>query len=378
MIDREGPVDLRVEGDRIVQVRDSGDRAANKGLFFDDALVIPGLINSHDHLDFDLFPALRSHIYGSYKEWGNDIHERYGAEIAAVLRVPQELRLWWGLYKNLLGGVTSVVHHGAYLEIPKELISVLQDAKSLHSVSGEKGWRRKLLVPFRQAWPMVMHIGEGTTPECSKEIDVLLGWNLFQRPLIGVHGIAMSPAQATGFRALVWCPDSNYFLYGKTTDVRLLREATGFVFGTDSTLTSSWNIWRQLRLARELNLVDDRVLWEMITTEPARLWGMADRGTIAEGCAADLVIAERPRGSRGWDALFGLDPERILLVLHQGKMRLFDASLLDQLSHLAYPLENFHPVVVYGRIKYVQGDLPGLLREIRRYHPDASFPVTAL
>lgn len=372
-------MDLRVEGDRIVQLRDAGDRAAGKGLFFDDALVIPGLINSHDHLDFDLFPAFRSRIYDNYKEWGSDIHERYGAEIAAVLRVPRELRLWWGLYKNLLGGVTSVVHHGGNLQIPKDLITVLQDAKSLHSVSGEKGWRRKLLFPFRQAWPLVIHIGEGMTPDCSKEIDVLLRWNVFQRPLIGVHAIAMRPDQAAGFRALVWCPDSNIFLYGKTADVSSLQEQTRWVFGTDSTLTtSSWNIWQQLRLARALNLVEDRVLWEMITAEPARLWGLADRGTIAEGCAADLVIGERPRGSRGWDAVFGLDPERILLVLHQGKIRLFDASLLDPLSDLAYPLENFHPVVVDGRVKYVQGDLPGLLQEIRRHHPAASFPVTAL
>lgn len=378
LVDREGPVDLRVEGDRIAQIMDAGGPAVDKGLSFDDALVIPGLINSHDHLDFDLFPAFGSRIYGSYKEWGSDIHEQYGEAIAAVLRVPRELRVRWGLYKNLLGGVTSVVHHGTRLEIAEDLISVLQDAKSLHSLSGEKGWRRKLLFPFRQAWPLVIHIGEGTTPDCSKEIDILLGWNIFKRPLIGVHAIAMSPDQAAGFRALVWCPDSNNFLYGKTADVPLLRERTRWVFGTDSTLTSSWNIWRQLRSARESHVVEDGVLWEMITVEPARLWGLEDRGTIGKGCAADLVIGERPTGTLGWDAVFGLDPERILLVLHRGKMRFFDASLLDQLNDLAYPLGDFHPVRLAGRVKYVQGDLPGLLREIRRYYPDVLFPVTAL
>ncbi|HEV2479992.1 MAG TPA: amidohydrolase family protein, partial [Puia sp.] len=313
-----------------------------------------------------------------YKEWGSDIHERYGEEIAAVLRVPRELRLRWGLYKNLLGGVTSVVHHGARMEIPKGLITVLQDAKSVHSLSGEKGWRRKLLFPFRQAWPLVIHIGEGTTPACSKEIDVLLGWNIFKRPLIGVHGIAMSPSQAAGFRALVWCPDSNYFLYGKTADVPLLRDQTRLVFGTDSTLTSSWDIWQQLRSARELDMVEDRTLWDMVTAEPARLWGLEDRGTIAGGCAADLVIAGRPRGSSGWDAVFGLAPGQILLVLHQGNIRLFDGCLLEQLRTFAYPVENFYPVVLAGKVKYVQGDLPGLMREIRRYHPDVLFPVTAL
>lgn len=378
MAHREGLVDLRVEGDRIVRIMDAGDSVAGHGLSFDGALVIPGLINSHDHLDFDLFPAFKSRTYGSYKEWGSDIHERYGDAIAAILRVPRELRLRWGLYKNLLGGVTSVVHHGARLEIPEDLISVLQEAKSLHSVSGEKGWRRKLLFPFPQAWPLVMHIGEGTTPDCSREIDVLLSWNIFKRPLIGVHAIAMNAQQAAGFRALVWCPDSNYFLYGKTADVRLLQDRTGFVFGTDSSLTASWNIWQQLRLARESNMVEDRVLWEMVTTGPARLWGLEDRGTIAEGYAADLVIAERPGETPGWDTVFGVDPGRILLVLHRGNVRLFDASLRGQLSPFVYPAGNFYPIVLAGRVKYVRGDLPGLMQEIRRYHPDVSFPVTGL
>lgn len=374
-------MDLYVQGDRIRKITAAGghkvDHAA--GLSFDDALVIPGLINSHDHLDFDLFPPFRSHTYSDYKEWGSDIHERYGEAIASIVRVPRELRIWWGLYKNLLGGVTSVVHHGPSLQIPEGLISVLQGMKSLHSVSGEKGWRRKVLFPFLQEWPLVIHTGEGTTPACSKEIDVLLSWNIFKRPLIGVHAIAMSPRQAAAFRALVWCPDSNYFLYGKTADVPLLREQTSLVFGTDSTLsTSSWNIWQHLRLARSLNMLDDAALWDMVTTGPARLWGVEDRGTLAEGSAADLVIAERPGGSLGWDSVFGIDPGRILLVLHQGNIRLFDDSLLGQLSHFAHPLENFHPVVVDGRVKYVQGDLPGLLQEIKRHHPDVLLPVTAL
>jgi hypothetical protein len=125
-------------------------------------------------------------------------------------------------------------------------------------------------------------------------------------------------------------------------------------------------------------MVEDAALWDMVTAGPARLWGLQDCGTIDKGSAADLVIAERPRGSSGWDAVFGLDPGRVLLVLHHGHIRLFDDSLRDQLSHFAYRLENFHPVVLDGRIKYVQGDLPGLLREIRRHHPDVSFPVMDL
>lgn len=389
IIAQKEPKDLCLVGDRIVEVASAGSRPADKEicLSFDGALVLPGLINSHDHLDFDLFPPFRSQTYASYKEWGTDIHERYKEAIATILQVPRTLRIRWGLYKNLLSGVTSVVHHGARLEIPGDLISVLQNAESLHSISGEKGWRRKLLHPFRRDRPLVIHTGEGTTPACSREIDALIGWNIFGRPLIGIHGIAMSKQQAASFRALVWCPDSNYFLYDKTADIPALLNQCDIVFGTDSTLTASWNIWEQLRLARKLKWVEDATLWDMVTAGPARLWGLDNHGTIGEGQMADLVVADRAAGPVladkaagpvGWDAVFGSDPEHILLVMHSGNIRLFDASLREQLSDYAYPLENFYPVVVGRRIKYVQGDLPGLLQEIQQHHPHASFPVTAL
>jgi hypothetical protein len=53
-------------------------------LVFDNAVVFPGLINSHDHLDFNLFPQLGHHIYHNYTEWGDHIHRNYKTEIDAV------------------------------------------------------------------------------------------------------------------------------------------------------------------------------------------------------------------------------------------------------------------------------------------------------
>ena len=355
----------------------AGGRSAPISLAFENAMVLPGLINSHDHLDFDLFPRLGNRIYGSYTEWGSDIHQADKENIASVLRIPRELRIRWGIYKNLLAGVTSVVHHGTWLDTPQDLISITQTAESLHSLSGEKGWRRKLLHPFRRQQQLVIHIGEGTTPECAKEVRELIRWNIFRRPLIGIHGIAMTEEQAAAFDGVVWCPDSNFFLYGKTADIQQLRRRTTIVFGTDSTLTASWDIWQQLRLARELKMTDDAALWEMVTTGPARLWGLDHCGAIGEDPTADLVIAARPPGATGWNAVFAVKPRDILLVLHQGNIRLFDGSLYTQLNNLAYPMKDFYPIAIDGRIKYIQGDLPGLMREIQTYHPNASFPVTA-
>ena len=77
------------------------------------ALAFPGLINSHDHLEFSLFPRTGNRIYDDYISWGNDIHACNEDAINRVKNVPYELRFKWGLYKNLLCGVTTVMHHGS-------------------------------------------------------------------------------------------------------------------------------------------------------------------------------------------------------------------------------------------------------------------------
>src|SRR4051812_26154872 len=68
------------------------------------AIAFPGLVNSHDHLDFNCFSPLGDKIYNNYTEWGNHIHAAFPNEIKKVLTIPQVLRVQWGMYKNLLAG----------------------------------------------------------------------------------------------------------------------------------------------------------------------------------------------------------------------------------------------------------------------------------
>ena len=74
-------------------------------------LLMPGLINAHDHLEFSLYSRLADPPYSNYIEWGRDIHEKYPDEIAKHRAVPKDVRLWWGGIRNLLCGVTTVCHH---------------------------------------------------------------------------------------------------------------------------------------------------------------------------------------------------------------------------------------------------------------------------
>lgn len=342
-------------------------------LTFNQALVFPGLINSHDHLDFNLFPQLGSQTYGNYTEWGKHIHKNYKEEIAAVLKVPVSLREHWGILKNLICGVTMVVNHGENVKIKDRLIGIHEKYYCLHSVQFEKKWKRKLNHPLKMLHPVVIHIGEGTDRAAREEIDQLLRWNLLRKTLIGVHAVAMSQEQAKKFKAIVWCPQSNYFLLGKVAPVNDFKAYTEILFGTDSTLTGNWNIWEHIRLARETKILTDTELYQSLNLNPAAVWG-TNNGEIVAGKDADLVVTRIKDKQTGIQAFFSTEPKDILLVLHHGDIRLFDASLYIQLMDT--DLSGFSRINIDGAIKYIQGDIPELIKKIKQYYPKARFPLT--
>jgi cytosine/adenosine deaminase-related metal-dependent hydrolase len=344
-------------------------------ILFEQAIAFPGLINSHDHLDFNLFPQFGNRIYNNYVEWGLYINERHKDEIDMVLKIPRSLRVKWGLYKNLLNGITTVINHGELLPVNEDLINIYQRCYSIHSLRFEKYWKFKINNPFKRDWPFVIHTGEGIDEASSKEADEIIKWNIFKRKIIGVHGVSMNTKQAASFHALIWCPASNYFLLNRTASVEFLKYHTRILFGTDSCLTAGWNLWEHLRLARNEKKLTDLELFDSLTTLPAAVWHLMDIGKICEGQKADIIIA-RKKKEREWDAFYALNTEDILLVLHNGNIRLLDEELYSILKHSDYVLNGFTKIVIQDRIKYVYGDLPALIREVWKFYPEAKFPVS--
>ncbi len=370
-------------------------------------LALPGLINSHDHLEFNCFPSLGDRHHLDYVAWGKDIHARYKPEIDAVLRIPAEGRALWGVYKNLLGGVTTVVQHGlrwgmgdlAPRGSAHTPIRVVETTQSIHSVGLEAHWKRRLNNPRRWKQPCVIHIGEGVNEIAAVEVERLLRWNLLKRRLIGVHGIAMTPAQASRFQALVWCPASNYFLYGKTAEVNRLGKNTSLLFGTDSTLTGSWDMWEHIRIALQTEMSSEAELLESLTTKAAEVWDLPT-GRLTPGYDADLVLM-RAAGTRPVDPgaeprglhqlysedidpgarPYGLHPlssQDILLVLSRGNPVLVDESLFPVMAREGFSFDSWSAVKLAKNVKYVQGDLPALMAQIHQFDPSVQFPVEAV
>jgi hypothetical protein len=106
---------------------------------------MPGLINAHDHLEFNLFPQLGRGTYPNAAAWARDIYHPGRSPIREQLRVPKPVRLWWGALKNLLSGVTTVCHHNPYerevfgVDFP---VRVVRRFSWAHSLGSSRTWPR--------------------------------------------------------------------------------------------------------------------------------------------------------------------------------------------------------------------------------------------
>ena len=379
LINESRPVDITISGEKITGIGPVNKQNETDPIqiHFTSATVFPGLINSHDHLDFNCFSVLGQRKFVSYTEWGNYIHKIYKDNIDAVLKIPQNLRTAWGMYKNLLTGITTVVNHGSYLKLDNPLINIYQESQNLHSVKFEKNWKWKLNNPFLKNRDCIIHTGEGSDKQSSDEIDQLLKFNFLKRRLVGVHGVAMNEMQAKNFKGLVWCPESNRVLLNKQAHTAALKAQTNMVFGTDSTLTGNWNIWHHLRFARSLRQVEDSELFGMITSLPAKLWNL-NNGEIKTGKEADIIVVKKKTGIPTWEDVFKINPEEILLITTKGKIRMFDKAIYDQVIGLPLDLPVFSRLSLKGSIKFIEGDLPSLITAIKSYNPNVNFPVEPL
>lgn len=262
-------------------------------------VLLPGLVNAHDHLDFSTFPPLGRPPYASLYEWAADVNGGAGDPAAReALSVDLADRLFLGGIRNLLAGATAVAHHGAFhrsLARPGFPIRVLQRYGFAHSPGLTPDLRRTYRTTDRRI-PWLVHAAEGTDERCRGEIALLAGKNLLRQNTVVVHGIAVSAEDARALAeakaCLVWCPESNRRLYGATAPVAALRAAgVRLGLGSDSPVSGVRDPLSNLAEARGSGFFQDTELLALATAgsaETARL----PVGRCAEGGTADLVAVE--------------------------------------------------------------------------------------
>ena len=302
-----------IDGGRIVA--DDGTKAVTVGL--GAGKLHAGLINGHDHLHRNHYPRLGSPPYADAYEWGADIHAQHADTIARARAVPRADALLFGALKNLIGGATTVVHHDAYEAAFDDSFPVrVPRVQHMHSPGLTAGADVDIEEPF------CIHVAEGTNLRAAREVDDLARRALLCDRLIAVHAIGVDDASIEALAhvgaAMVWCPTSNEFLFGRTAPSALLNSGVDVMIGSDSMLTGAGTLLDELRAARTYGHLNDNALVAAATTTAARRLGLPEP-SLAPGAAADVMLLRAP--------LLDATVDDVALVLVGGEPRVADPEL---------------------------------------------------
>jgi cytosine/adenosine deaminase-related metal-dependent hydrolase len=343
----EGIADRMRFSTRILSI---GERPRRSDLVVDleGAIVLPGLVNAHDHLELNHYGRQSSRDrYSNASSWIADMEPRLESDPAIVAGRAHPLteRLFIGALKNLLAGTTMVAHHNPfYPEMRRTLpIRVVRRYGWAHSfalqgrIAGARGepggdvgsrWR---VTPADATF--FVHLAEGVDQEAGAELTRLDMAGALASNTAIVHGVAIDEASwrlvARRGAGLVWCPASNLFLFGQTAAVRQALDGDPRVrvaIGTDSRLTGSRDLLDELRTARAAAPVSSQELLAMATGQGAALLRQPWAGRIAAEHPADLVVIP-PGASHPADELLATSRHEVRMVLVEGRPLIGDPDL---------------------------------------------------
>ncbi len=298
-------------------------------------LVLPGLINAHDHLEFNLFPKLGGSGYANAKAWATDINKPHESPVREQLSLSKRARLMWGGLKNLFSGVTTVAHHNPVDDPQLNSnfpVSVVREFGWAHSLD----FSPDLVDRFRatpQDWPFLLHAAEGVDELARDEIPRLDALGVLCARTVLIHAIGLDHTGLDLLKArrsgIVWCPSSNLSVYSRTLDASVVRSGLEIALGTDSAMTAQADLIDEVAVARGNSGLEAESLYEMVTTRAAHLLRLRDgQGEIRENGVADLV-AVHDRGQAPADALDAMTPD---LVMVRGAIRLITPGLVDRVE----------------------------------------------
>lgn len=276
----------------------------------------PGLINAHDHLHRNHYGRLGSPPYSNARDWADDIQVRHAAEIARGRKVERRTALLTGAWKNLFAGVTHVVHHDPWERdfesgFPIRVVRIA-NADSVDRLPD---------TPVAAGVPFALHVAEGTDEIAAEEVRSVQARGLLNGDLLAVHCVG---ADADGIArlhdsrcAVVWCPTSNDFLFGRSA-ARALFEGSDVLLGSDSFLTASGTLLEEIHAAR--HTISAARLLDAVGDIAARRLGIATP-SLVPGSPADIVVFRC--------SVLEATMEDVLLVMVAGKPRVIAPELVS-------------------------------------------------
>jgi 5-methylthioadenosine/S-adenosylhomocysteine deaminase len=370
---------VTIKDDKIESVSKKG-ASLPIALDVEKAVLVPGLINGHDHLLGTYFPKVGNGPYENWLPWDNDLksaplyNERQQVE-------NRDLYLL-GAFRNLVSGVTTVSDHiphfvaEPYYDIlPTKAIRNYALAHSIASFA--LNWGDGVDVEYQKALkeniPFITHIAEGFDSETVRDLMTLNRQGGLGDHSVLVHGIAFSESDMKLIKqkgaSVVWCADSNVYMFNKTTNIKMLLDCgINVCIGTDSPMSGGLNLLYEMKFDKALygklygKELPDAQLLKMVTTNPAKAFWLKQNGHIREGYLADLVLF-RDQGDAPASSVVKAELGDVMLVVINGKPVYGNAEYSPVFDKLGV---SYKRITMEGVERVIVGDPVGLLKRISR------------
>lgn len=355
-------------------------RAAQAAYVDAQGIIAPGLIDTHNHILFDIFDDddwLPQRPYANHNDWTKDSNEpRYTVMVdvkQCLENASQGKPTWcpsrfdktghlkcemekWGEIKAILAGTTSVVGlAGTALPCFDSLArsidtqfngfgaDKIQTAAITPSKSTADGVCKNYDTGKTDAY--LIHVGEGLDEKARAEFDKLGTMTttpecLYAPGTAVTHGTAFTAQEFATMKAndmkLTWSPASNIALYGETTNIPAALSAGLVVsLAPDWSMGGSQNMLDELSFAKNWSdakwsgQLSAKDIVAMATTNAATVLALSDKiGTIRAGMQADLFVVEGGSADRQapYDAIVAATPKHVRLTMVAGKVLYGDAD----------------------------------------------------
>ncbi len=365
-----------------------------------NGVIAPGLIDTHNHILFDIFDStdwLPAMVYQNHDQWPNEAKYGEMLDVKQCLEDASQGKPVWcppkydgagnlkcemnkfGELKGLVAGTTSIVGLPGTSSACFNSIARSADVAQ-NSGLGPDQVQTAVALPATatadsacanfsdgDTKAYLVHCGEGVDTASLNEFETLrtvtsVDGCLYAPQTAITHGTAFGPAQfatmAQSGMKLIWSPASNYALYRETTNIPAALDAgLTIALAPDWSMGGSQNLLDELRFAQTWddanfgNRLSSKDLVQMTTANAAAVLGMANQiGRLEAGMLADLFVVGGTL-SNAFDAIVAASPRGVRLTMVGGRVVYGD----DQLRPAAPPpiASTCETVDICGRTKFL-------------------------
>jgi hypothetical protein len=405
------------------------DEFSGKTVLDTKGTIFPGLIDLHNHFAYNVLPLWKvPKQYDNRSQWqsNNDYQANYSKplkEVLAVNAVPAKALVRYVEAKALFGGATTGQGINTQVDgAPKSFrgamrnveqpddINLLPAGTLVPNLNVTAADAEERIAKFRKAVSnpgyaaYYYHLSEGIDEATRQHFLNLKKYDLIGPKLVGIHSLGLHSEDLNEFAfkgaKIVWSPFSNSLLYGKTLNLKDLKNSGAlFSLGCDWSPSGSKNLLEELKVAKfynteQGNVFTDSEIVKMVTINAAKVAGWSAKiGSIETAKYADLLVISGNTGDP-YSQLINAVEKDILLVVVDGICRYgniddmkklhFDTNVkiesimvgsIEKGAYLYSESSTINDITFNGAVKTlkdIMSDLPAYQQKMQSYAKIAS------